>query len=281
MDLEHDTRLTGAEGRYTLTLSRDWEVWGPNGGYMAAIALRAAGMEARIKRPASISCHFLSVARFEPVDIEVTPAQQGRRAESFHVLVRQGDRAILQAIVRTAAEGPGLEHLYGAMPDVPDPEGLLTWPDIFPNDGPIYPFWNNIEGRHPESHRIKAEVDAGLPRPARDPHHVEWFRFQPNPTFDDPFVDAGRLLVLIDTLSWPAASEPHQPEPKFQAPNLDVTAWFHRPAHDAEWLLAEHRSPVGTNGLMGTESRIWSRDGRLLASGGAQLVCLPASPARP
>lgn len=276
MDLEHDTRLAGDEGNYRITLSRDWEVWGPNGGYMAAIALRAAGMEARIKRPASISCHFISVAKFEPVDIQVTPVQQGRRAESFHVLVKQAERPVLQAIVRTAAEAPGLEHHFAPMPEVPEPETLLTWPEIFPNDNePRFAFWDNIEARHPESHQIKAEVDAGMPRPARDPIRVEWFRYMPVATFDDPFVDAARSLILIDTLSWPVASEPYQPEPAYQAPNLDVTAWFHQPAHDAEWLLAQHVSPVGSGGTMGTEARVWSRDGRIVASGGAQLVCLP------
>ena len=57
-DLERDTRLVGEKGRYTATLSRDWEIWGPNGGYLAAIALRAAGAEAAIQRPASFTGHF-------------------------------------------------------------------------------------------------------------------------------------------------------------------------------------------------------------------------------
>ena len=29
-------------GRFTATLSADWEIWGPNGGYLAAAAMRAA-----------------------------------------------------------------------------------------------------------------------------------------------------------------------------------------------------------------------------------------------
>ena len=44
-DFELDTRLEGVEpeaGRFRAHLSRDWEIWGPNGGYVAAIALRAA-----------------------------------------------------------------------------------------------------------------------------------------------------------------------------------------------------------------------------------------------
>jgi hypothetical protein len=28
-DLAVDTRITGGGGRYTATLARDWEIWGP------------------------------------------------------------------------------------------------------------------------------------------------------------------------------------------------------------------------------------------------------------
>lgn len=41
-DFEIDTALAGGNGRYVAHLSEDWEIWGPNGGYLAAIALRAA-----------------------------------------------------------------------------------------------------------------------------------------------------------------------------------------------------------------------------------------------
>ena len=72
-DLERDTRLTGGDGQYTITLSEDWRIMGPNGGYMAAVALRAAGMEAAIPRPASISCHFISVPRLSPTSRTIGP----------------------------------------------------------------------------------------------------------------------------------------------------------------------------------------------------------------
>jgi len=50
------------EGRYRAVLHPDWAIWGPNGGYIAAIALRAAGAESRFRRPASFLCQYLSVA---------------------------------------------------------------------------------------------------------------------------------------------------------------------------------------------------------------------------
>src|SRR4029077_20273976 len=52
-DLAVDTAVEGHDGRYTARLSRDWEIWGPNGGYVAALALRAAGAPSRLAAPAS------------------------------------------------------------------------------------------------------------------------------------------------------------------------------------------------------------------------------------
>ena len=34
-----DRRVTGSSGRYEAELSENWRVWGPAGGYVAAITL--------------------------------------------------------------------------------------------------------------------------------------------------------------------------------------------------------------------------------------------------
>lgn len=64
------------DGEYRALLSSDWAIWGPNGGFVAAIAVRAAGAHTRFARPASIAGHFLSVAEFGPVDIRVARFEQ-------------------------------------------------------------------------------------------------------------------------------------------------------------------------------------------------------------
>ncbi len=270
-DLAEDTRIEPlGDGRYRADVSRDWEIWGPNGGYMAAIALRAAGAEAAIDRPASFGAHFLSIARFEPVELAVDVLRRGRRAESLRVSIQQGERRVLEAWVRTAAEGEGLEHDRVAPPEVPEPEALRPIEELVPDDAPPpYPFWQNLESRPLEPERFDEPRDE---RPPGDPHWREWYRFRPTATFDDPWVDAARALLLIDTLSWPAACQPH-PNAPFQAPNVDVTTWFHRAAPESEWLLVDTKCDVAEAGLMGTHSRVFGRDGRLLASGGAQLLC--------
>src|SRR5882672_5576315 len=96
-DLAVDTKVTGSVGRYSARLSRDWEIWGPNGGYLASIALRAAGEHSRFGRPASIAGHFLGVAGFDTdVILEVKTLRTTKRAESIRVSMRQGSNAIFE-----------------------------------------------------------------------------------------------------------------------------------------------------------------------------------------
>ena len=273
-DFELDTRVEGANGRYRARLSRDWEIWGPNGGYLATIALRAVGREAKVGRPASFHGHFLSVARFEDVEIEVTPVRVGRRTESFRVSMAQQGKPVFEGLVRTAAEGPGLAHREGDAPDVPAPERLKSWAQLAEErdlgEGPSYPFWENLEARPTEPDRIGDRTTRAPPR------MVEWYRFRPREIFEDPWTDAGRSVVLIDTLSWPAAARAHTPT-EFTAPSLDVTVWFHRPVPREPWLLADQVSPIGEAGLIGCLGRVWCPGGKLVASGGSQLLCVPPS----
>ncbi|MEO8458410.1 MAG: thioesterase family protein [Chloroflexota bacterium] len=273
-DLELDTRLSGADGRYSITMSRDWDIWGPNGGYMAAVALRAAGMEAKIKRPVSIACHFLGVPRpDQPVDVRVRAVQAGRRAESIHVEYGQGDRAIVQAIVRTAAEMPGVAHNFARMPDVPHWSKLKSFLDYIPDPPNPVPFWTNLESRIIFTERL---FEDEKPLPA---NLIEWYRFQHTPSSSDPFVDACRSVILMDTFAWPAGANPHPRNQRdFQGVNLDVVAWFYDLAPDAEWLLCDYESVIAAGGLVSGNGRIWTEDGRLIATGGAQVMCLPLPP---
>jgi acyl-CoA thioesterase-2 len=272
-DLDLDTRVQGADGRYRAMISPDWEVWGPNGGYVAAIALRAAGAEARIARPVAFAGHYLAVARFAPVDLAVVVAHRGRRSESIRVAMSQAGKPILEAIVRTAAETPGLTHDEAEPAEVQGPDGLRSADELHAGS-PTYPFWLNLEGRPLDPDLWKEG------RPSRPAAVRQWYRFRPVPRFADPFVEAARALVLIDTLIWPAACQRHV-DPSFAAPNLDVVAWFHRLAHGSEWLLADASAPIAEGGLVGGTVRIWSQDRRLVASGGAQLLCLPGTPPAP
>jgi acyl-CoA thioesterase len=135
--------------------------------------------------------------------------------------------------------------------------------------GPPFPFWDNIESRPPDGLAHKHRSFGGAPETQM------WYRFRPAAAFEDPFLDAGRLLVLIDVLPWSAAWSRYGPT-SWNAPNLDLVAWFHRPAADSEWLLGTGEAPLAEQGLIGGTTRIYDAGRRLLASGGAQLLCVKA-----
>jgi acyl-CoA thioesterase II len=158
-DLANDTAVRSrGEGSYEATLSADWEIWGPMGGYVAACALRAAGASTEHARPASLSCHYLGVARFGPVNLRVETRRGGRTATSQRVEVTQEGRPILDAMVWSVGDVEGLEHDETSPPDVPDPDQLPDLRDLLPDDAePPFPFWRISRGSRsrsrPNGHR--------------------------------------------------------------------------------------------------------------------------------
>jgi len=269
-DLDADTGLEGGEGLYTAKLSPDWRIWGPNGGYLAAIALRAAGRESRLARPASFSCQFLETGAFEPAEVRVEALRRGRAAEALAVSLEQSGRRLLVANVWTVGELDGLAHDTSSAPPVPSPEDLLPIEALLPPGGQSpHAFWGNLERRPinwvPPDRRVPT-----------DPLVRCWYRFRPKARFEDPFLDAARSLILLDTMSWPAVRSAYVEQPVFIAPSLDVSAQFHALAPESDWLLCETTAEKACDGLIGYRSRVWSRERQLLALGGGQLMCRPA-----
>jgi acyl-CoA thioesterase II len=276
-DLALDTAVEQVDdGRYTAVLREDWRIWGPNGGYLGAIALRAAGAAATQPRPASIAVHFLGVASFEPVDLAVTTLRSTRRAQSLRVSMTQGGKPIIEAMVWAVADGiEPLDHQHAVMPDVPAAETIPTMEERMAEagvDGPPFPFWVNIDNR-----ALQWRKDWPPPEPL-PPEARWWCRFRPTATFADRWIDASRSFVLVDTFGWPAASAAHawrsgpNGEPQFMAPNIDIHATFHGFDAEEEWLLADAVLPAGGEGLLYANVSVWSPKGRLVASGGQTML---------
>jgi acyl-CoA thioesterase len=267
------TGLDGGPRTYSTALSQAWEIWGPSGGYLAALALRAAGLTAEIARPASFYCQFLRSPSFGPVELDVSFLKHSRRSEALAVQLTQEGNAILHALVRTAPDAPGYEHEEADAPDVASPEELRSTDELWSDEERLpFAFWDNLE-RRPIDQQFRPTSSTGE---CSSPVVREWVRFRPVGCFDDPFVDAARSLILLDTYGWPAAFRSHR-DGTYLAPNLDTSAWFHRPGLHSEWLLIDHECPVGEHGLLGVSGRVWDLDRRLVASGGAQLCCIPTA----
>ncbi len=269
-DFEVDTRVErvpDAAGRYRAGLSPEWAVWGPMGGYVAAIALRAMARASALPRPATFSCQFLAVGRFEPVEIEVDTVQSGRRAQALRALVTQGGHALLAASAWMVADDlTGFEHVATEPPDVAGAEALRGFQHLADNYADWYPFWRNVEGR---------PLLWGTDPQPHPPHWHCWVRLLSGLPKYDPVLDAARCVLWLDLMMWNAACMPHVWPRRFIAPNLDLTAQFHAPSSEAEWMLCDSRAPTAREGLIGCHGSVWTPDGRLAASGTSQLFCRP------
>jgi acyl-CoA thioesterase-2 len=274
VSLDDATKLEGGAPTYSTVLSQAWEIWGPSGGYLAALALRAAGLSAEIARPASFYCQFLRSPSFGRVDLDVSFLKRSRLSEALEVRLTQQSKAILHALVRTAADVPGYEHEQTNAPGVPSPEALSSTDELWSDEErPPFAFWDNLE-RRPVDQQFRPTSSMGE---RSSPVVREWVRFRPVGCFEDPFLDATRSLILLDTYGWPAAFRMHR-DGTYLAPNIDTSAWFHQLGRRSEWLLIDHECPVGEGGLLGVSGRVWDLDRRLVASGGAQLCCIAPPP---
>lgn len=269
-DFGIDTAIDAqGDGRYRATLSRDWEIWGPMGGSIAAIVTRVVGAEATLARPASFFCHYLRPARFGEIELTLSPLRRGRSAESLRVVVTQDDHEIMDATVCVVADNEGLEHEITAPPPVPAPAELESIADHLARAGePTRPFWTNFDAR-PCTPPDVAWTEPG------DPVWRQWHRFVPSSTFDDLWTDAARYVLLCDLPLWPATMRHHGwrwPEggPDYIAPTLDLYVAFHRAVPDEPWLLVDGNAPIAADGLLGWNVRLWSPDGALVASGAGQ-----------
>ena len=82
-----------------------------------------------------------------------------------------------------------------------------------------------------------------------------------------------RSLIVLDVGSWPAGSRPHAYlDPPYIAPSLDLYASFQHPGGSSEWLLLDAHSPGRAGGPAVWTGRVWSKDRRMIASGGGQAV---------
>ena len=264
-DFGVDSAVSAKDGRYRATLAEGWEIWGPQGGYVAAVALRAAGAATPFPRPATFACHFVRPSHAGPVEIRVESLRRTRRAESLRVTLLQGDEPALEALVWAVDELAGIDHDAAPSPDAPSPDTLPGWESMWPGGELPFPFWANVDVR-------AVAPGASAWDSAGEPRLLGWSRFHVRPPLEDPFVDAGRMLVAVDSLMYPAATLAHEEAFPYLAPSMDLVVSFHATGADSEWLLLEAAAPLSHGGLVAGRASIWSADGRLLASAMQQML---------
>ncbi|MBL4789016.1 MAG: thioesterase family protein [Kordiimonadaceae bacterium] len=252
---EQSANTDVSEGVYKIEIHKDWEIWGPNGGYLAACILRAVGSFSEHARPISYFGQYLRVAKFGDAEVHIECSKRGRAASAYSAKLLQDGKVMLQAMIWTGPEGEGLSHQYFPAPKhfTPLDENAES-----PPVGP-FAFWENFD-------ISKSKTGDG--------YFSQWYKYLPEISVPDAYIDAARSLILIDTMQWPAAWNAHD-EPAYVAPSLDLSVRFHCNGQNSQWLYCDAVADIGEGGLLAGSASVWDENGKLIASGGSQSLCLP------
>ena len=95
------------DGRYTATIDQSWWiVAGPNGGYVAALVLRAVVAEIcePSRRPRSLTLQYLRPPTAGQVEVEVVVERSGRTVSNVSARMTQDGRLLVMAMVTLAVD---------------------------------------------------------------------------------------------------------------------------------------------------------------------------------
>jgi len=243
-----DTAVTrAADGALTCTLDDEWWVFnGPNGGYLAAIAVHAleAGLEAGDRPLRSLTMHYMRVPVAGPATIEVLPEREGRSV-TFARLRMVQDGTPFATAVAVLARGRETMTLDAARaPDVPPPDEIAV---IDPGQAPPT-FARHFDYRFASEPPVADEAVTG-----------GWLRLSD----EEQPLDAAFVVALTD--SWIPALFTKVTEPKF-VPTLDLTVHVRGALPlPAGWVLARYTTRTVADGLLEEDAELFSADGALLA----------------
>ncbi|MBO9520535.1 MAG: acyl-CoA thioesterase II [Nocardioidaceae bacterium] len=239
------------------------------GGQVAAHALVAA---TRTVAPAyvvhSLHSYFLRPGDTAvPIVYDVDAVRDGRSFATRRVIARQHGRPIFAMTLSFQIPEEGLDH-QDTMPAVPAPEDCPDLAELFrartggEEDWPRE--WGALEVRFAGNSRPGGELeDPDFPARSR-----LWIRVS-GELPDEPLPHTAAFTYASDMTLLGAALIPHEifiSSAGMQAASLDHSIWFHRPFRADEWWLYDQHSPSASGGRGLAIARIFTQDGRLVAS---------------
>jgi acyl-CoA thioesterase len=239
-------------GHYTATINRGWWIErGPNGGYLAAIVLRAilAEVDDPARRPRTLTLHYLRPPVEGPCEVTVTVERAGRGMTSVSARLAQDGRDCIVALAALGLDRAGPELHDHPSPAVARPDALPPRADP-PAGAPDIPFRQRYDTRHALG---AAPFTAG---PAAETGG--WIRSSDADPVDD-------VLLAALTDAWPPAIFSRLDVP-VGVPTVELTVHFRGAPPDAPgWCLVRFRTLEAVAGYLEETGEVWSEDGRLLA----------------
>ncbi|MXP41513.1 acyl-CoA thioesterase II [Altererythrobacter soli] len=240
------------------------------GGQVIAQALIAAQATVAEDRPAhSLHAYFLrGGSEDHPVEYRVERAFDGGSFANRRITAMQQERQILSCSVSFHRREVGPHH-QSEMPQVPPPE------DLEPDHVVIDRHRAEIAGSAPPIVLRPRAIEMRAVRPlavlSREPDPPEqhvWFRVRA-PLTDDPALHRAVLAYWSDMRLMGTALLPHGlafARGDVTVASLDHAVWFHEDARTDDWLLYAMDSTWSGRARGLNHGRIFTRDGRLVAS---------------
>jgi acyl-CoA thioesterase len=235
----------------------------------AAVAAAIAAGEAATGRGALwSSTQLVSVADLEErirVDVEVVAS--GRTVDQVQVRGTVGDRLVFNAVGATATPRDDGMHASGqTMPRVPAPEDCDPWMGPSRRAAGEAPTAAYAEPPTIGHHVVCQHLDAPLLDAAADrPGHMAlWTRLSGDMASWVPTMTPATLAFLADLVPIAICLAAGV---NGAGTSLDNSLRFGEPV-DTEWVLLELDADVAVGGLGHGQVRLWSPDGRLMATGG-------------
>ena len=155
------------------------------------------------------------------------------------------------------------------MPEVPAPETLRSERDIRAEVVDTLPERGRAFFLRPRPIEIRPVHARSWFKPeVRPPRQQSWFRLCA-PTGDDAAMHRAILAYASDLALRGTGTLPHGVNwmtPALQSASLDHSLWLHEPFRADDWLLYDCDSPWAGHSRSFNRGRIFTRDGRLVAS---------------
>jgi acyl-CoA thioesterase len=238
-------------GAWRATCDPAWNTQlGPNGGYLAAIVMRAmlAELGDPERQARSLTCHYLRPPSAGDLRVDATVERSGRSLSTVTARLSQGGALCVLAVGAFAVDFRGALDYAGEPPAMPPPGEVERLAPVA-----IVPITEHFEMRPTLGAPLYAGADESI--------SGGWLRFA-----DAQPLDAPALAMFAD--AWWPSPMPRLTRPA-AAPTIDLTVHFRAPAAAAaivdEPLLAVFRSSTAADGFFEEDGELWSADGVLLA----------------
>lgn len=233
-----------------------WIIAGPNGGYVAAILLRALMLEVNdpARTPRSLTIHYLRPPTVGAVDIAIAIERAGRTLTTATARLTQGGRLIAIAIGAFALPREAFTFRDREAPRLRPVEASPRFRDKYP--GSV-----EMQQRYEAHWALGGELGSGADRAVLG----GWIRFE-----EPRVVDALAVAAYTDALPPAVFTRATTRERLGPVPTIDLTIHFRTTlpvpgATATDFCAVVFTSTVAREGFIEEDGEVWSADGILLA----------------